>query len=280
MLMHIIDRVGPADLTSRFVGMEGNDLSSSSVSKAPWWLEPALTAGILGGFTIYTLFVVFSNANYVVGPYHSPFYSPYFPIEGLPFSPAILILWAPLGFRATCYYYRKAYYRAFFWDPPACAVGELRGDRYAGETKFPLILQNLHRFFFYLAVIVWLILAWETVRSFFLPETWEFYLGFGSIIFLANIVLLGLYTFSCHSFRHLVGGKLDCFSCSRNTQARHGWWSNITMLNNRHMLWAWLSLFSVAATDVYIKLLASGAVPCDPNIIGVASRCFEWTVTK
>ena len=39
-------------------------------------------------------------------------------------APAILVLWIQVLFRATCYYFRGAYYKAFFLDPPACAVGE------------------------------------------------------------------------------------------------------------------------------------------------------------
>ena len=39
-------------------------------------------------------------------------------------SPAILILIFPLGFRFTCYYYRRSYYRSFWWSPPACAVAD------------------------------------------------------------------------------------------------------------------------------------------------------------
>ena len=38
-------------------------------------------------------------------------------------NPALLVLPFPLTFRLTCYYYRKAYYRAFFWSPPACRQG-------------------------------------------------------------------------------------------------------------------------------------------------------------
>ena len=81
------------------------------------------------------------DAHYVFGPYLSPFYSPelfgdsphawFGPKPGwwpawLPFSPALLILPAPGGFRFTCYYYRGAYYKAFWADPPSCAVGEPR----------------------------------------------------------------------------------------------------------------------------------------------------------
>ena len=53
-------------------------------------------------------------------------------------------------FRLTCYYYRKAYYRSFWLSPPACAVPDGH-KKYTGETRFPLIFQNLHRYFFYAA---------------------------------------------------------------------------------------------------------------------------------
>src|SRR5438067_1236350 len=66
-------------------------------------------------------------------------------------SPALLILPFPLGFRLTCYYYRKAYYRSFWLSPPACAVADAH-RRYTGERRFPLIFQNVHRYFFYLAL--------------------------------------------------------------------------------------------------------------------------------
>jgi hypothetical protein len=61
-----------------------------------------------------------------VDGYLSPLFSPLIAPGWLPWfiSPGLLILWIPLGFRATCYYYRKAYYRFYFADPPGCAVGE------------------------------------------------------------------------------------------------------------------------------------------------------------
>ena len=92
---------------------------------------------------------------YEVDGYLSPFFSPFFANAPLPawLSPAILILWIPIGFRTTCYYFRRAYYRAYFADPPACAVGEPPiHRRYRMEAALPFILQNLHRFFLYLAV--------------------------------------------------------------------------------------------------------------------------------
>src|SRR5437762_14339768 len=142
-----------------------------------WWVEPLIVVLVLGSFGIYALWVALQNANYYVDPYLSPFYPPCIaancahvtlPIIGRwwNLSPAILILWAPLGFRATCYYYRKAYYRAFFGDPTACAVGEIKSKGYCGELKFPFVLQNLHRYFMYLALVILVILWYDVIRSF------------------------------------------------------------------------------------------------------------------
>ena len=176
-------------------------------------------------------------------------------------SPALLILPAPLGFRATCYYYRKAYYRAFFLDPPACAVSESGARSYKGETAFPFILQNIHRYFLYLAILFLFFLWKDAIEAFSFPARLgarEFGIGFGSLIMLANVTLLTLYTFSCHSLRHLAGGKLDCFSCTAFGPPRYTVWSKLTFLNDRHMIFAWLSLFSVGLTDFYIRCLSSG----------------------
>jgi hypothetical protein len=77
---------------------------------------------------------------------------------------------------------------------------------------------------------------------------------------LANVILLSLYSFSCHSLRHLIGGKLDCFSCSQSSHLRYKGWKGVSALNENHMLFAWLSLFSVGLTDLYIRLVSSGAI--------------------
>jgi hypothetical protein len=175
-----------------------------------------------------------------------------------PFSPALLILGAPLGFRVTCYYYRKAYYRAFFLDPPACAVGEPGEHRYRGETAFPFILQNLHRYFLYLALIFLVILWYDAIRAFFFDG--RFGVGVGSLVLLANIILLTFYTFSCHSLRHIVGGKVDCFSCAAFGRSRYETWRRFSFLNEHHMLFAWLSLFSVGLADLYVRFVATGAL--------------------
>ncbi len=166
----------------------------------------------------------------------------------------------PLGFRLTCYYYRKAYYRSFWWAPPACAVPDAR-PRYTGETRFPLILQNIHRYFFYLALPFPLILAWDALRAFHFPEGWG--IGLGTVILLVNAVFLALYTLSCHSCRHLCGGRLNSFS---KAPVRYWMWRQVSALNARHMLLAWVSLVLVALADLYVRLVATGAIS-DPRLV-------------
>ena len=231
-----------------------------------WWLEIVPVVILLGGFGAYATLRAFEGAYYSWGPYLSPFYSPLIDPEHhwWPFSPALLILLGPLGFRATCYYYRKAYYRAFFLDPPACAVGEPGGRQYRGETSFPFILQNIHRYFFYLALVFIAFLWHDAIVSF----DWDgrFGMGLGTLVLTGNVILLSLYTFSCHSLRHLAGGQLDCFSCAAFGRSRFAAWRVSTFLNERHMLFAWASLLSVGFADLYVRLVASGTIH-DPRLL-------------
>jgi hypothetical protein len=229
-----------------------------------WALAPTVTAIGFSAFIVYTLFSAFLwgpvfGVAYEVDGYLSPFFSPLIGADFLPawFSPAILILWIPLGFRTTCYYYRKAYYRSYFVDPPACAVGEPRAHRrYAMEAAFPFILQNLHRIFLYLAFVPLFFLWLDAILALHPGGTWR--LGLGNVILLGNVVLLSGYSLSCHSLRHLVGGGLDCFSCTARTRTRYTLWQRLTGLNVNHMRWAWASLVSVALADLYVRLLAAG----------------------
>jgi hypothetical protein len=237
----------------------------STMRQDAWWVPPLLTVLVLGGFVVYGLWVTFLNADYYADPYLSPFFSPCVASNcehqtakvigdwwGL--SPALLILPAPLGFRLTCYYYRKAYYRAFLWSPPACAVRDARA-RYAGETRFPLVLQNVHRIFFYLVLPFPFILLYDGIRAFSFPD--GFGMGVGTVILLTNAVLLGAYTLSCHSCRHLCGGYLDALSGSPR---RHQAWRFVSSLNARHMQIAWVSLFGVVLTDLYVRLVANDVI--------------------
>jgi hypothetical protein len=240
-----------------------------------WWVAPVATGVALSAFGIYALVATFQGAHYRYedggASYLSPFYSP--DLESLlgvslPLSPALFVLWAPLGLRATCYYYRKAYYRSFFLSPPACAVGG-RGRRYRGETRFPLTAQNLHRYFLYFAIVVIGFLWYDAGRAFLFESgdgSLEAGVGLGSLLLLVNVIALSAFTFGCNSFRHLVGGKLDCFTCSGTARARRRLWLGVLPLNLRHMEWAWISLATVAFADLYIRLAAYGVFH-DPRII-------------
>ncbi len=238
----------------------GDARLGSAAEQQAWWPQVVPVILGLGAFAVYATLRAFEGAYFQWGPYLSPFYSPLIDVHHKywPFSPALLILGGPLGFRVTCYYYRKAYYRAFFLDPPACAAPERPGRRYGGETRFPFILQNAHRYFLYLAVIFMAFLWHDAVRGFFFED--GIGVGVGSIVLLVNVSLLSLYLLSCHSLRHLVGGKLDCFSCTTFGRPRYKTWRSLSALNEHHMLFAWISLFGVGFADFYVRLVSSGAI--------------------
>src|SRR5205809_7766318 len=137
-----------------------------------WWAGPLTTAIVLiGFFLVYAPFRVWQNAHYEWKSLLSPFYSPLIVWKGMPtwLSPAMIILPFPGLFRLTCYYYRKAYYRSLFADPIACAVGESRKS-YCGETKFPFILMNLHRYTLYIALVFNVILWIDAIKAFVWPD--------------------------------------------------------------------------------------------------------------
>ena len=239
-----------------------------------WWVEPLVVAVGLTIFLGYlTVSAFLDQWAYEVGPYLTPVYEPRLagPFDAWWFSPALLILWVPIGFRATCYYYRRAYYRSYFLSPPSCAVGDA-SRKYDGESGFPFILQNLHRFFMYGALVFTPILWFGAISSFYNTEAvidgvaaetgWG--IGLGSLILCVNAFLLMMYTFSCHSFRHFIGGGLDCFSCSNFKKVRKSLWDRVTVWNQNHRAYAWASLIWIAFTDVYIRLVANGHIT-DPN---------------
>ncbi len=167
-------------------------------------------------------------------------------------------MWIPLGFRLSCYYYRKAYYRAYFLSPPACAVSEPRRS-YTGETAFPLnYLPLIHRWFLYLSILVLLLLWVDALRAFDFDG--HFGIGVGTLVMLANVVLLSGFTLGCHALRNAVGGNARCFSCTSVGEVRYGMWRLVSRLTRRHPSWAWFSLFGVGLTDLYIRLCAMGAI--------------------
>jgi hypothetical protein len=237
-----------------------------------WWVQPLVVFVILSAFVIYATWAALQNADYTFGPYLSPFYSPELwgasphawlgPKPGrwpgwLPFSPALIILPFPALFRFTCYYYRGAYYKAFWSDPPSCAVGEWRST-YLGEKRMPLVLQNVHRYFLYVAIVFLFILAYDALAAFWFTGAdghKYFGIGVGTVVLCANVVLLTGYTLGCHSFRHLIGGRIDLLS---RHPVQKKLYDCSSCLNRAHMSWAWLSLFMVAFADIYVRCCARG----------------------
>ena len=253
-----------------------------TVRRDAWWVQPLLVFLGLSTFIVYSTWAAFhpsyhgsaaywcpaGGANYL-----SPFFSPeifgnsphswfghapgWWPAWLPAFSPAFLILWAPAGFRFTCYYYRGAYYKAFWADPPACAVGEPR-KVFLGERSFPLVLQNVHRYFLYLGLLFLVNLTYDVWEGLWFADAGgvkHFGIGVGTIVLALNVVFLSSYTLGCHSLRHLIGGFLD--ETSKAPVCAKGY-SCVSCLNRRHMMWAWISLFWVGFSDVYVRLCAMG----------------------
>lgn len=247
-----------------------------------WWVEPLLTVVVLGLFGVYATWAAFQGQHYYASPYLSPLYSPVLftdlsapgsvPVwhaafgewpmnrpwpDFLPRSPALMILFVPGVFRLTCYYYRKAYYRAFAGSPPGCAVVPVakQARPYRGETAW-LLFQNMHRYAFYLALAFLPILLADAIASFI--HEGRFGVGVGSFVLTLNFCLLASYTVGCHSCRHLFG-RSDCMSCGKATP-RYKTWRLVTWFNERHGLFAWCSLVWVGLSDVYVRLVSMGVI--------------------
>ena len=237
-----------------------------------WWLQPLVVFTILSGFLVYTGWSALQNANYSYGSYLSPLYSPelfgssphnwFGPKPAswpgfVPFSTALLILPFPGLFRLTCYYYRGAYYKAFWADPPNCAVGEPRAG-YLGERSFPLILQNIHRYTLYVALLFLVFLSHDVWNALWFDDGAggrRFGIGVGTLVLALNVVLLACYTFGCHSFRHMIGGYVDQLSRHPVRKVAH---DCASCFNRWHMKWAWMSLIGVAFADLYVRMCAMG----------------------
>jgi hypothetical protein len=243
-----------------------------------WWLPPLLNVIGLGAWVLYATVRAFMQEWYFVAQYNylTPFYSPCVSVGCVPeaahfgrFLPdwpilpyAALTLPFLLLFRLTCYYYRKAYYRSFWLSPPACAVAEPH-SRYKGESRGPLLGQNLHRYFFYAAAIISVINTYDAFAALVTADG-TFGLGLGNIILFANVVLLWAYTISCHSCRSIIGGRLNHFS---RHPARYKAWQFVSRLNAKHMQLAWTTLGTLALTDFYIMAVSAGWIS-DLRIVG------------
>jgi hypothetical protein len=235
-----------------------------------WWLGPLgimIFLIVVGGYLTVRIFIpehyfveeynyltpVFSpciSESCVPGSSHLGVWLPEFPVL-LPLP--LLVFPILLGFRATCYYYRKATYRSALLSPPACAVNE-PAKRYKGESRFPFNLMNYHRYFLYLATLLLLLNTYDAAMAFF-PESGGFGFGVGSLILVGNVFLLWGYTLSCHACRHVAGGRLKHFS---KHPLRYKAWTFVSKLNPKHGQFALWSLASVAITDLYILAVSAG----------------------
>ncbi len=224
----------------------------STSRRDPWWIETVISGVVFVAVIIYSVIRAIEGKFFEWGPYLSPLYP--IPFESGWLSPAMLTMWVPAGYRITCYFCRRVYYRSIFADPPACAVKEPKRI-YKGESAFPYILVNIHRYFLILAILFVPIHWTHAIRS--LIWNGKFGIGLGSIILFADTIFLTLYVLSCHSLRHFVGGRLDIFS---SKPKNYTIWQLISKLNEKHGLFFWLSLVSVAVADIYIKLVASGKI--------------------
>jgi hypothetical protein len=239
-------------------------------SRAPWWAYSAFFIGAQSLFGLYVLLVVMLDfRHFFADPYLSVFFSPVLPaatIGSFVLSPGVYIVWSPLAFRVSCYYYRKAYHRAFF-APPACAMSPptmLQRFKYRGEQALPWVFNNLHRFFLYTAIVNVAFLLYDLLHAFRQADG-HFMIGLGTLVLALNVVMLSAYTFGCHAFRHLAGGGLDCYSCSWTARARRTLWEKVTILNERHGVFALVSLFTVWFADIYVRLMTHGLLR-DPRI--------------
>ena len=251
-------------------------ISERTLRTDAWWKSPLITDLGFAAFVIYATVRAFQQDHFFVEKYHylTPFYSPCISKgcgEASDFWPQILPASGPLSlipyaalslpflllFRLTCYYYRGAYYRTVWQSPTACAVAEPR-VHYSGETKFPLIIQNTHRYFFYIAVIISVINSYDAIVAFHSDNgPGGFGFGLGNVIMVGNVIMLWVYTVSCHSCRHVTGGRLKHFS---KHPVRYWIWTQVSKLNTRHKLYAWITLGTLMLTDFYIALVASGTI--------------------
>jgi hypothetical protein len=269
-------------VTTRMVQIGGHpDRFAGTTRDDGWWVGPAATAVGLVVFFGYLTFRAFEATHVWYAPYVSPTVAPplFTPTSGypgavpvdvawfgafppwwprfLPQSPAFFLPALAIAFRFTCYYYRKAYYRAFAMSPPACAVPGVKRP-YRGETWL-LLFQNLHRYTLYAALVLLVCLWQEGIAAHF--KHGQFGIGVGTVVMVINAALLTGYTFGCHSWRHLIGGRYDCMTCDGGGETtRFRIWKGSSWLNARHMPFAWLSLFWVAFTDLYISLVSRGVI--------------------
>lgn len=232
---------------------ENRKLFSGELWEANWRLWAFLLILVLSVVALYLY-----RITGMVNGYTDPFYSP-----TLAVIPLIAL------FRLSCYAYRKDYYRHIFRHPLACADGERFDSEkrtYKGETGF-FLLNNFHRYFFYIGLAILPFFYWDFYLSLtYIPG--YFVLRLGSIILLGNALLLTLWTVSCHAFRHIAGGYIDCYNCKAGGKGIKKFYNAQSRLNLHHEQLAFLSLLVVVGVDLYIRAVLMG-LPVDFTFIKV-----------
>lgn len=186
------------------------------------------------------------------------------------YSPTVLVIPVVALFRISCYAYRKDYYRHVFRHPLACIDGIRFDDNrkgYSGEKTF-FGLNNYHRYFLYAGIALLPFFYYDFYVSLtYIPG--EFILRLGSLLIIINAIFLTLWTLSCHAFRHLTGGHVDCFSCKAAGNARKKFFNGQSALNRYHEQFAFISLIIVIGVDLYIRGLMAG-LPLDFTLLKFA----------
>ena len=208
--------------------------------EANWRLWTFIAVLAVGGWALIT---------YPVGPisgYVDPFY-----------SPTVLIVPIPGAFRLTCYAYRKDYHRHLFHHPLGCN-GESRGEKhsqpYTGERNALFQIENYHRFFLYAGIAILPFFYYDVFQSIIYANS----LRIGTLVLLANALLLTAWTLSCHAFRHIIGGNIDCYTCTPAGSARKSIWNVQSWWNSHHEALAWISLLTIFFADLYLRALTAG----------------------
>jgi hypothetical protein len=116
---------------------------------------------------------------------------------------------------------------------------------------------NFHRFFFYFGLVFNVILTWDAILGFRNEKGEWGHMGVGTLVLILNATFLWLYSLSCHSCRHAVGGRINSFS---RHPLRYRMWTFVSRLNPKHMQFAWISLVWVAFSDFYVRMVASGTI--------------------
>ena len=231
-----------------------------------WWVEPAVTFTLLVAWLAYALvgpLAITTSGSTTTSRRSPPCLSascvPESATSGRgsesspPFVPlGLLVLPFLLEFRLTCYY-RKAYYRSFWLSPSGV---RRRGAAWGtGETRFPLILQNAHRYFFYAAIVVSLINTYDVIRAFH-GEDGGFSIGLGTIIMLVNVVLLWALTVS-----YPPAGTWSAAGCGTSPSIRPATGCGLRCRSSTlAMELAWTTLATLLVTDAYIGLVSAGVL--------------------